>query len=73
MIPVRTFAVDVTDGNVYIDLLGQHGDRERVPPNRLDVTTAASSNDWNETLDAYDRVLADSFPASDPPPGPLAI
>ncbi len=27
----------------------------------------------DEGLDAYDRIVAASFPASDPPPGPLAI
>lgn len=84
VLPVRTFVVKVTDGKVYIELPddGPAGataeienetrDREHVPM-KLDVVTTPEADDWYERLDAYDQTLADSFPASDPPPGPLSI
>jgi 3-phenylpropionate/trans-cinnamate dioxygenase ferredoxin subunit len=86
VLPVRTFVVRVTSGKVYIELLDrgslaeastsiehEHRDRNQTATRLVAVVTARSSTDWDEGLDAYDKTVADSFPASDPPPGPLAI
>ena len=63
--PVRTFAITVTDGSVYIGSIS-----------RKDAIAETNASRWNDRdygLDAYDKTVADSFPASDPPPGPGAI
>ncbi|MBC5804172.1 MAG: hypothetical protein GIX03_14480 [Candidatus Eremiobacteraeota bacterium] len=48
-------------------------DRDQVPTEPVDLPVTPVRDDWNEGLDAYDKTIADSFPASDPPPGPLSI
>ncbi len=63
VLPVRTFVVKVTDGDVHIE--HDNRDSQRAPANPV--------SDWDEGLDAYDVTVADSFPASDPPAGPLTI
>ncbi len=75
VLPVRTFALEVKGGEVYIDSFDRSDgfDGELNPTKPVAAATASGSNDWNEGLDAYDETIADSFPASDPPPGPLAI
>jgi succinate dehydrogenase / fumarate reductase flavoprotein subunit len=45
-------------------------ERSRMPANLAGMFERIASDG---ELDAYDKTLADSFPASDPPPGPLVI
>ena len=81
VLPVRTFVVNVTGEDVFIepfddpadastDIEHEHPAPEHVAADRLSALESPLSI---EGLDAYDQTLADSFPASDPPPGPLAI
>jgi 3-phenylpropionate/trans-cinnamate dioxygenase ferredoxin component len=83
VLPVRTFVVNVTGDDVYIELFDdladastdiehEHPAREHAPPKRSGPSTSESPLSI-EGMDAYDQTLADSFPASDPPPGPLQI
>lgn len=46
-------------------------ERSRMPANLAGIAFERIASDGE--LDAYDKTLADSFPASDPPSGPLAI
>jgi succinate dehydrogenase / fumarate reductase flavoprotein subunit len=46
-------------------------ERSRMPTALADIVFGRSAP--NSDLDTYDKTLADSFPASDPPPGPLTI
>jgi 3-phenylpropionate/trans-cinnamate dioxygenase ferredoxin component len=62
--PVRTYICNVIGGQVYIESRYRKG---------FDAPTAPSSYDRDEGLDALDKTIADSFPASDPPSGPLSI
>jgi 3-phenylpropionate/trans-cinnamate dioxygenase ferredoxin subunit len=84
VLPVRTFVVNVTGEDVLIELVVDPADAstdiehenpapEPVTAKRSDRPSASESPLSIEGLDAYDQTLVDSFPASDPPPGPLTI
>ena len=45
----------------------------RLNYDRLAARNRAAGETGGLALDEYDKVVADSFPASDPPPGPTAL